>query len=120
MSGCLYMVFPTASMASRLVPQEFGASQVLDEAKTGLWPQTHGFIMVQVSVNHDLCRYANPGQTAQGLHMRIYARAFIFAEEANPRCSAGAGLHRQLYSTYACVGIDQAPTTRQNQLSESS
>lgn len=33
-------------------------------------------------------RYANPGQTAQGLHMRIYARAFVFAEEEAPRYSS--------------------------------
>ncbi|GLI66734.1 hypothetical protein VaNZ11_010675, partial [Volvox africanus] len=33
----------------------------------------------------NLMGYANPMQTAQGLHTRLFARAFVFAEQANPR-----------------------------------
>ncbi|GIM09601.1 hypothetical protein Vretimale_13439 [Volvox reticuliferus] len=33
----------------------------------------------------NLMGYANPVQTAQGVHTRLFARAFIFAQQANPR-----------------------------------
>lgn len=43
----------------------------------------HGFTILVLICS--LQGYANPGQTARGLHTRLYARAFIFAQADDPQ-----------------------------------
>jgi hypothetical protein len=58
--------------------------------------------------------YAMPLQIARGLHIRLYARAFVFAEHSNSRCGlhddACTGLTRaQRTHTYACMFVMDGP-----------